>query len=250
MTPFYEQDGIVLYHGDCREVLPALPPVASLVLSSPPYPGAEMWEASNEELFALNEAALRGSVDCLIDGGVLAWQIADVPNGNHGVLTTTTTTQYVCQQLGLTWRSHIIWDKGVTDPLPPLCFRRRPALVSITHEHILVFHKGDWLPREKQARSGLSGAWRVQSTWRIQPDVGRKTGHKAAFPMTLAERAIDLWSIEGETVLDPFAGSGTTLVAAKALGRKAIGIELEEKYCDLAVRRLAQGVLFGTEGAA
>lgn len=243
MKPYFEQNGISIYHGDCREVLPQLSERPTLVLSSPPYPGAEMWDATTDELYALNEAALKASAERLADGGVLAWQVADVPNGNHGVLTTTTTTQYVCHNLGLTWRSHIIWDKGVTDPLPPLCFRRRPALVSITHEHILVFHKGDWVPREKQARKSLGGAWRVQSTWRIQPDVGRKTGHKAAFPALLAERAIDLWSLEGETVLDPFLGSGTTLVAAKKMQRRGIGIEIEERYAEMAARNLEQGVL-------
>ena len=67
-------------------------------------------------------------------------------------------------------------------------------------------------------------------------------GHPAIFPVELASKAIQWWD---GVVLDPFMGSGTTLVAAKNLGRRAIGIEIEEKYCEIAARRLAQQTLFG-----
>jgi site-specific DNA-methyltransferase (adenine-specific) len=85
------------------------------------------------------------------------------------------------------------------------------------------------------------------TVWNLRP--ADRVGHPAPFPVEVARRCIRLSSWPGETVLDPFAGSGTTLLAARQLGRRAIGIEASERYCALAVERLAQGELaFG--GAA
>jgi site-specific DNA-methyltransferase (adenine-specific) len=243
VTPYYDHGGVTIYHGDCRDVLPALSAVADLVFSSPPYPGAKMWQLDDTELFRLNEAAIRASVDRLRDGGVLAWQVADVPSGDHGVMQTTTTTQLLVQDLGLKWRTHIIWDKGITNPLPAPVFMRRPAVLHLTHEHVLVFHKGGWTPREKTWRKGLRGDWRLKSVWTIAPESAKASGHKAPFPIKLANRVLDLFSLEADLILDPFMGSGTTLVAAKNLGRRAIGIEIEERYCEIAAKRLSQEVL-------
>ena len=243
MTPYYSHGGITIYHGDCREILPLLPKV-QLIFTSPPYPGAKMWGLDDSTLWKLNEAALNLSIDALADGGVLAWQVADVPAGDHGVmLTTTTTTTQVVYQRGLKWRSHIIWDKGITNPLPAPCFMRRPAVLHLTHEHVLVFHKDDWRPREPKWRAGLTGDWRLRSVWTIAPESAKAWGHLAPFPIELARRVIDLFSLEGETVCDPFCGTGTSLFVAQQLGRRAIGIEIEERYCEIAVKRLAQEVL-------
>jgi len=79
------------------------------------------------------------------------------------------------------------------------------------------------------------------------PDIiyGNRTGnilHPTEKPVSVISQLIS--ANVGETILDPFMGSGTTLVAAKLLGRKAVGIEIEEKYCKIAKERLAQGVLF------
>jgi site-specific DNA-methyltransferase (adenine-specific) len=93
------------------------------------------------------------------------------------------------------------------------------------------------------------GAWPVlcSTVWRVPP--ARRVGHPAPFPVEVARRCIRLSTWPGETVLDPFAGTGTTLVAARQLGRRAIGIERSERYCEMAVARLAQRS-FDFEGAA
>lgn len=241
---YYADSAVTLYCGDCRDLLPLLAESSDLVFTSPPYPGAAMWNTSNEELVALNLSALNGSIDALRDGGVLAWQVADVPNGDHGVMTTTTTTTTkAVYQRGLKWRSHIVWDKGITNPLPPPSFMRRPAVLHLTHEHVLVFHKGAWRPRESHWRAGLTGDWRLRSVWALNPESATAWKHLAPFPIALARRVIDLFSLEDDTVLDPFMGTGTTLEAAKNLHRRAIGIEIEPRYCEIAVKRLRQEVL-------
>ena len=93
------------------------------------------------------------------------------------------------------------------------------------------------------------GGWEslCSTVWHLAP--ARRDGHPAPFPVELARRAIRLSTWPDETVLDPFAGSGTTLLAARQLGRRAIGIERCERYCELAADRLAQMTL-DFQGAA
>ena len=87
------------------------------------------------------------------------------------------------------------------------------------------------------------GAWPslCSTVWNLAP--ARRAGHPAPFPVELARRAIRLSTWPDEIVFDPFAGSGSTLLAARQLGRRAIGVERSERYCELAAARLAQGGL-------
>ena len=77
------------------------------------------------------------------------------------------------------------------------------------------------------------------SVWDIRPESAKRVGHPAPFPLALAERVIQLLSYEGDVVLDPFVGSGTTCVAAKKLDRHYVGVDNVPEYCELAERRLA-----------
>ena len=84
--------------------------------------------------------------------------------------------------------------------------------------------------------------------WRIPAGLSAGSEHPAVMPLELAMRAIRLSTWPGEVVLDPFMGSGTTLLAARLLGRRAVGIEISERYCELAAARLGQQVLRFEEG--
>ena len=98
------------------------------------------------------------------------------------------------------------------------------------------------------ASSDLFGEYADRSRYIVHPaEQNGDIGHPTVKPLKVICKLMKTGSAHGSIVLDPFMGSGTTLVAAKNLGRRAIGIELEEKYCEIAVNRLRQGVLWGNE---
>jgi len=144
-----------------------------------------------------------------------------------------------------------IWDKRKVArfssfgsyPYPPNIFSTYP------YEWISVFSKAGKRPKvsdEIKAKSKLTTeewqSWAINSIWEMQPAKAKSEGHPAPFPIELPKRLIKLYSFWGDTVLDPFAGTGTTLKAALALGRKAIGFELNRDYLKLIENKL--NVLF------
>ena len=202
-VPYYDCDGITIYHGDCRDVLPYVE--ADVVVTDPPYGIGAIWKGGNGHGWARSQAQ-----------GVLrnVWD-SEPPDAD--------TIRYIynaAQQV-------IIWG-GNHFPLPP----SRSWLVWNKPE------RGFTLSEAELAWSNLSQPVRVFDYRRS--DVGRE--HPTQKPLALMEWCISFTT--GGTILDPFMGSGTTLVAAKRLGRKAIGIEIEEKYCEIAAKRLAQTELF------
>ena len=129
----------------------------------------------------------------------------------------------------------IIWDKGEGQPA------MHPAVINRATELVLFFESPQTDGRAMAAARFNRGE--MEDIWRI-PKSDHPSGHGATFPVTFAGKAIGGWSSIGNTILDPFAGSGTTGVAAKRLGRKSILIELEESYCAIAAKRLSQQELF------
>jgi site-specific DNA-methyltransferase (adenine-specific) len=108
-------------------------------------------------------------------------------------------------------------------------------------ELIVVFYKKSW---KRISGTGASDITRQEfmdwtnGLWTFNGESRKRTGHPAPFPLELPRRCIKLFSFVGDTVLDPFLGSGTTLVAAAQSGRRGIGIEVEAKFCALAAERL------------
>ena len=190
MTPYYQDDSVTIYHGDSREVLPLLGPVA-LVVSDPPYPGYDK-----------------------------GWDVPDVA----AILASIVAPIKV-----------ICWP--VLTPSP---------LAEVTAEHI--WHKPNGQSRYHYERILVSGGAPGAKVYReaaILPNyvqyAAECVDHPTQKPVKLMRRLIS--DHKGDPILDPFMGSGTTLRAAKDLGRKAIGIEIEERYCEIAAKRCAQEVL-------
>jgi site-specific DNA-methyltransferase (adenine-specific) len=120
----------------------------------------------------------------------------------------------------------LAWCKP--SPVPTYCNKYLPDIEFIVHG----FGSGR-----------LYGNYAVKSSYFVHPCGGKETSHPNEKPIPLMRKLVKLGTQRGDCILDPFAGSGTTLRAAKDLGRQAIGIEIEEKYCRIAANRLRQEVL-------
>ena len=241
MKPYYADESVTLYHGDCREVLPGISGV-DLVFTSPPYNLGDMSGG-----LANLAGGYRSHADTMPDGEYVQWQrevlaacwesLSDAGAifYNHKPIvrdrTVTLPTRLVPE--GMPLRQIIIWYRKMG-------VNWAPSHYLPVHEWIMVLAKREWQLRDKTA-SHLSDVWEVR------PDMGANE-HPAPFPLSLPARAID--TTTASLVLDPFAGSGTTLRAAVDAGRRAIGIEIDERYCEIAARRLDQGVLDFGEASA
>lgn len=215
-TPYYSDEYVTLYHGDCREI--DLPRV-DLVLTDPPY-GVS---------YSSNSGVGRGTKPITNDGARLALRLqrSVLPrlDADH-VLWFTRWDAWpdVWVDLGQWFRMRglLVWDKGT------------PGMGDLNH----------WGPSYEliaSAGEGRTIGSRDQSVLRFPTTPSADRHHPTEKPVDLLRHLIE--KMDPASVLDPFAGSGSTLVAAKHLGRKAIGVELDERYCEIAAKRLAQGVL-------
>jgi len=213
--PYYERDGITIYCADCRDILPLLGPV-DLVLTDPDYNGKNIGVDSRE---------YHGGMPNLSPEEYAAW-CADW----FGLLSRLT------DRIALSCGIRHIWNYP---PARWVLAWFKPGAVSYNGlgglnvwEPILLYGQG--MP--KVVLDAYESTPRNFST-------GPERGHPCPKHPGLWQWILDSISRPGETVLDPFLGSGTTAVAAKKLGRKCVGIEREEKYVEIAVKRLAQEVL-------
>tara|TARA_R110000868_G_scaffold84519_6_gene238224 strand:- start:1757 stop:2395 length:639 start_codon:yes stop_codon:yes gene_type:complete len=207
MTPYYDCDGITIYHGDCREVLPTLPKF-DFIVTDPPY-GIDYCSGKNgvvsRSIVGDKDTTLRDFAIGLKDDVACfaTWQ-CDPPK---------------------TPKAQLIWSKptiGMGDLSFPF---------GCSYEVIWIFGN-DW--KGRRMGSVLTGETVV--TWNSGP---AKRIHPHQKPVEVVAQLIERH--EG-VFLDPFMGSGSTMRAAKNLRRTAIGIELEERYCEAAVKRLQQSV--------
>ena len=212
MKPYYDEDGITIYHADCRDVLPDLPK-ADLMLTDPPYGVAHRsgfdatWQGT----------AIQGDDDTALRDWVIAQSVAPAgfcfgswkrprPAGTRAVL---------------------IWDKGPAFGMGDLAFPWK-----CSYEEIYVLGNGFAGRRDESVLRGhLVVTWESKGRW-----------HPNAKPVSLMAYLISKVP-SAHFVIDPCCGTGPTLRAAKDLGCRAIGIEIEERYCEIAAKRLAQRCL-------
>jgi site-specific DNA-methyltransferase (adenine-specific) len=146
--------------------------------------------------------------------------------------------------IGFNMRGEIIWNKaGSASPSTAWgswMSAANPILRDI-HEYILIFSKGDYKRESNGKKSTITKEQFMELTksiWIMNAESARRVGHPAPFPEELPNRLIQLYSFEGDIILDPFIGSGTTAVAALKSGRRYVGYEISKEYIDLAEKRI------------
>lgn len=223
MTPYYEDEHVTLYHGDCLE-LAGLWTAADVLVTDPPYgmaydsnrvKGRDFKVVANDQDTRARDAALAawGTKPALAFG---TWK-APRPSGTRQV---------------------IIWDKSEGNGTGSSLW----SPWGMSHEEIYLL--GEWPPikpggrlREGGTPARAAGVLRVAN---YNTQASDRPAHPTPKPVPLMERLIE--KCPPGVIADPFAGSGSTLIAARNLGRKAIGVELEERYCELIASRLSQTV--------
>lgn len=237
-TPYYQDERVTLYHGDCLEVMAAMPDQSvSTVLTDPPYSSGGRRE---------NSRSLRKSMTRSVEDD--DWIRGDGMSTNGFVWLMRTTA--------LEWRrivkpgghvlSFIDWRMAfaLMTALETADLRMHPLLVwdkqrlgmgsIFRNQHEFIVHTSAGTPTPPQRRD-------VPNVLRFPPV--RDGDHPTEKPNGLLETLLSVVSPPGGVVLDPFAGSGSTLYAARSLGHRAIGVEADERYCEVIASRLSQGVL-------
>jgi site-specific DNA-methyltransferase (adenine-specific) len=219
VRPYYEDESVTLYLGDCREIPAWLD--ADVLVTDPPYGMAfdsGRVKGRTRPIANDSDATVRDAVREAW-GDARPWLMF----GTWRVARPRGTTQV------------LVWDK--TDGVGP-GMGDLSAAFGTSHEEIYL--GGAWPKRAARRGSVI----RTSCAMGNPSGLVARTGHPTPKPLDLMEALVH---VTIGTVADPFAGSGSTLVAAKQLGRKAIGVELEERYCEVIAKRLAQGVLdFGS----
>lgn len=231
MKPYYEKNGITIYHGNCSDILPKIQKV-DLLLTDPPY--------------GVSFSSGRGKL-----GPVAKDRPEDQPEIIKGLRLALKQLRrhrhvYIFGKLNLSSLplcgiTELIWDKANIG-MGNLSLPWGPQHETIT----FAIYETSKVNREKRGYGKLSVRLRKGSVLRcLRHNAGSAKRHPTEKPVDILRQMIESSSMLGECVLDPYMGSGSTLVAAAIEGRTAIGIELEEKYCKIAAKRLSQPPTLG-----
>lgn len=243
---FYSEN-VVIYNDDLLTTDAIDPGSIDLIVTSPPYNVDIQYKSNKDDLtyeqyLAFTHEWLSRCFDWLKDDGRFCLNIPlDKNKGGQQSVGADITT--IAKEIGFQYHSTIVWNEGNIS--------RRTAwgswmsasapYVIAPVELIVVLYKREWKKRSGSRVNDITRdefmAW-TNGVWTFNGESKKRIGHPAPFPLELPTRCIKLFSFVGDTVLDPFMGSGTTLIAARDNDRFGIGIDIDADYCALASKRI------------
>lgn len=252
-----------LYHGDARNISFLPDNSVHLVVTSPPYWNLKEYKRGENQLGIIDDyesfvfelsKVWQECYRVLVPGGRVVCVVGDVclsrrKYGRHVVMPLHSDIAVSCRKIGFDNLNPILWHKisnAAFEANSGSSFLGKPyepnAIIKNDVEYILMERKpgGYRNPSNEQREQSRIAkedydAW-FRQIWNL-PGASLRN-HPAPFPLELATRLIKMFSFVGDTVLDPFCGSGTTMIAAMQSGRNSIGIETEIEYCDMIANRL------------
>ena len=260
-APYYQDSAVTLYHGDNVTLMREMESESvDLVVTSPPYDNLRTYGGHTWDF-----AGVAGEMTRLLKpGGVIVWVVADATVDGSETLTSMRQAIHFKDVCWLNVHDTMIWSKGGFTAVGSLVIRYAPVF-----EYMFILSKGkpatfNPIKDRKNKWAGFKnhgtirrrdGSTKTVSNNTAMAEYGQRFNiweipnpgiagnqHPAVFPIRLAMDHIQSWSNPGDTVLDPFSGSGTTCLAAMQMGRNGIGLDAEEKYCGIAATRISGAV--------
>ena len=247
--PYFEHQDILIYKDDILKITAIPESSIDLIITSPPYNVDIHYNSHKDDLsyrdyLEFTEKWLAKCYELTKDDGRFCLNIPlDKNKGGQQPVCADITN--IAKKVGWKYHSTIIWNEGnISRRTAWGSFKSASAPYVIAPvEVILVLYKKHWKKTSGSKKNDITKQefmdW-TNGIWTFSGESKKRVGHPAPFPVELPRRCIKLFSFVGDTVLDPFVGSGSTLIAAYLHNRKGIGIDIDKEYCDLAIQRLRQ----------
>ncbi len=216
-----------------------------LMITSPPYNVGKEYDKdlSMEEYLALLKNVFKEVKRVLVTGGRVCINVANL--GRKPYIPLHSAIIQIMTELGFLMRGEIIWDKsasaGTSTAWGSWKSAKNPILRDV-HEYILIFSKDNYSRLNKKIDTINKEEFMefTKSIWAFPATSAKKIGHPAPFPEELPRRLIELYSFEGDVILDPFIGSGQTAIASIKAKRNYVGYDINKQYCELAEKRIKE----------
>lgn len=244
---FFENEQFTLIQGDVLTTPHVENSSVDLIVTSPPYNVDIQYNSHKDdvtyaEYLEFSEKWMSRCFDWLKDDGRFCLNIPlDKNKGGQQSVGADLTT--IAKNIGFQYHSTIVWNEGNISRRTAWgsCKSASAPYVIAPVELIIVLYKKTWKKTSGSKISDIARddfmAW-TNGLWTFNGESKKKIGHPAPFPIELPRRCVKLFSYVDDVVLDPFCGSGTTLIAAVSNQRRGIGIDVDKKYCELARKRI------------
>ena len=244
---FFKNEKLTIINDDILSTKEAEPDTIDLIVTSPPYNVDIKYSTHDDsigydEYREFSERWMSRCYEWLKDDGRFCLNVP-LDKNKGGQQSVGADFTAIAKKIGFKYHSTIVWNEGnISRRTAWGSFGSASApFVIAPVELILILYKNEWKKQRGSRKSDISKEEFMEWTnglWTFSGESKKKIGHPTPFPIELPKRCIQLFSYVNDTVLDPFLGSGTTLIATYRYNRIGIGIEIDKKYCKIALNRL------------